>query len=209
MGNADLNIGRYLGEGWNLFKENGVNFAAATLIVLLVSVVASAIPFAGLLVAGPLMAGLSLMALDAVRGGKPGIGRMGGISDYLAATVVIGILTSIFGFIGAMLLIIPGILVFGWYMFSYMIAIDTGAGFWQAMERSRAFGFQNQVGIFLFALVILLGNLLGALLFGIGLLVTIPVTMLAVAVAYQDHLAGADVALIPQTKTTPPPPPVE
>ena len=209
MTNGELKAGYYLGEGWKLFKENGVNFAAATLIILLVNLVASAIPFAGLLVAGPLLAGLSLMALDATRGEKPGIGRMGGITDHLGATVLIGILTGVFGFIGTLLLVIPGIMVFGWYFFSYMIAVDTGAGGWASMERSRAFGFQNQVGVFVFALMVIAVNLLGALLFGIGLLVSIPVTTLAVAVAYQDHLAGEATAQIPETPTTPPPPPVE
>lgn len=206
MANSDLSVGKYMSEGWELFKGNAVNFAAAALVVLLVNVVASAIPFAGLLVAGPLLGGLSLMALDAVKGEKPGVGRMGGVSDFLAPTVIIGILTGVFGFVGSMLLILPGILVFGWYMFSYMIALDTGVGGWAAMERSRAYGFSNHLGVFIFALAILVVNLIGALLFGIGLLVTLPMTTLAVAAAYRDILQGEGTARI-EASTPPPPPP--
>ncbi|MBF0169483.1 MAG: hypothetical protein HQK87_00095 [Nitrospinae bacterium] len=207
MANANLDAARYLGEGWRLFKENGVNFAVATLVVLLISVVASLIPFASFIVSGPLLAGLSLMALDAVRGGKPEIGRLAGVTEYLVPTALIGIVTGVFGAIGTLLLVIPGILVFGWYMFSYLIAIDTGAAFWPAMERSRSFGFQNQVGVFVFALILTLVNFLGALMLGLGLLVTIPVSILAVAVAYQEHLAGANASRISETvgRTTPPP----
>lgn len=98
---------------------------------------------------------------------------------------------------------IAGILVYGWYMFSYLFVVERGYGFWDAMEASRRIGFQGHFKVFLLIVVLWLINAAGALFFGVGLLVTIPYSMCAVAAGY-SLLAGAE----PVERMYAPPPPV-
>lgn len=92
--------------------------------------------------------------------------------------------------------VIPGLFVlcrFG--LFPFFI-VDKGAGpieaFKQAYEASSGYWLEL---LWLFLAVILL-NLAGLLLFGIGLLVTFPVTCIAVALAYRQLTSDAQSELI-------------
>jgi uncharacterized membrane protein len=206
MNDGKIDIQRYIGEGWRHFTANGVVFAVTTLAVMVVYALASAIPFAPLLVNGPLMAGLFLLALDTVRGRTPTFARLGGVAPYIGPIVMVGLLTSVFSGLGFVLFLIPGFLVTGWYLFAYLFAVDKELGFWEAMEKSRLYGFDNHLSVFLFALVLGLINFLGALPLGLGLLVTVPVSILAVTTAYEELLAKKADVPTPNAVTPPPPP---
>ena len=95
----------------------------------------------------------------------------------LASTLLVGI---------GLLLILPGIYLAVGYMFTTFFIIDYRMEFWQAMELSRKIISRNWFAFFGFALVLLALNLLGTLAFGVGLLVSLPVTSCAAAIAYKD-----------------------
>ena len=72
------------------------------------------------------------------------------------------------------------------YLFASVLVIDRRLDFWPAMELSRRTVQTQWFGFFIFFLLILLINLGGALLLGLGLLVSLPVSACAVAAAYAD-----------------------
>lgn len=101
-----------------------------------------------------------------------------------------------------------GILVYSWYMFSYLFVVERGYGFWEAMEASREIGFQNHFKVFLFIVVLWLVNVAGALFFGVGLLISFPYSMCAVAAGYTSLAGAAPASPREKTSAPPPPPPV-
>ncbi len=68
----EFDIGHYLTEGYNTFRENMAGFVVATILFSLLHAAAGLVPFIGpivsFLVAGPLMGGLYILSRDAFRG---------------------------------------------------------------------------------------------------------------------------------------------
>lgn len=182
-----LDIQRYLKEGWELFSPNAVNLVVVTLILVVVQLAAHFIPFAGFLVTGPMMGGMYLVIMDIMEGTPFNAMRIfDGFTKHLVPLVLVGILTSVFTMAGFILLIIPGFIVMGLYLFPYLFVVDEGMDFWQAMEASRKIGMGNLVQVALMAVVLAILNLAGLLMLGIGVLVTIPLSLCVVAKAYED-----------------------
>lgn len=77
------------------------------------------------------------------------------------------------------------------YSLGIPLIIDRRAKFWPAMELSRKVVGKHWWGIFGFSLLIALLNFAGALLCGLGLLATIPISTSAIAYAYSDILGLA------------------
>jgi hypothetical protein len=72
------------------------------------------------------------------------------------------------------------------YIFSQMLIIDRRLGFWQAMEMSRKVVKKQWFSVFGLLLIIGLLSMLGVLALFVGLLVTVPVSQLTLAVAYKE-----------------------
>ena len=99
------------------------------------------------------------------------------------------ILSSVIIFFGFVLLIVPGIIAaVGLGFFPYLI-IDRDMGPIDALKESWHISKGNKWQLFLLALATLGLNFVGFILLVVGLLVTMPVTMLAVTHAYRT-LAG-------------------
>ncbi len=95
---------------------------------------------------------------------------------------------------GFLLLIIPGIyLAIKFWFFDYFI-IDKGLGPIKALKRSSAITNGHKWNLFVFLLMLFGINLLGSLALVIGLFITIPITLLAVAFVYRKLLAQTEVA---------------
>ncbi|MEJ2671152.1 MAG: hypothetical protein P8168_02900 [Deltaproteobacteria bacterium] len=88
--------------------------------------------------------------------------------------------------IGMIFLIIPGIYLTVSYLFASCLVVDRRMDFWPALELSRRTVTPLWFGFFAFLLLLILINLAGALLLGIGLLASIPISFCAVTVAYHD-----------------------
>lgn len=200
-----FDISRYIKEGWELLSSNFANLIVATLIFLGIHfAVGSLVPvFGGMIVSGPLMGGLFYVILDIRRGEEFKITRMfDGFTKKLVPLVLVGALTSILITIGFFMLILPGLLISGWYLFPYLFVIDKDMDFWPAMEASREIGFENHLSVFLFVIALVVINLAGALAVGIGLIISVPLSMCSVVIAY-EHLTGADAEVV---KDSPPSP---
>jgi hypothetical protein len=85
---------------------------------------------------------------------------------------------------GTLLCIVPGvILALGWYMFSYLI-VDRRLGAIESLSTSWRVTKGHKVKLFVFMLLGMLVNLAGMLACGIGLLVTVPITLIALPYIY-------------------------
>ena len=93
--------------------------------------------------------------------------------------------------LGLLLCVIPGLfLAFMWQFYGYTIADGDTPDPIGALTRSWNLVKDNVGSLLVLARVLLLLNFLGALLCGIGLLVTLPVTAIAVAFAWRTVTGG-------------------
>lgn len=180
----------YINEAWNIFKGNASTFILAIVVVLLVNILLSVIPILGQLasiVIGPVLgAGLYWMAYKASIGEKPELADLKIGFDFVLPLVLYSIISGILISIGFVLLIIPGIYLAVSYLFVNLLIVNNRLDFWDAMETSRKVVTNNWFSVFFFGLSLFLIMLLGALALGVGLLVAIPVSIIAISVAYRD-----------------------
>ena len=101
-------------------------------------------------------------------------------ASLLAGLAVIG---------GLILLVLPGIFVAVRLSMVRFEVID-GAGIKESLHKSWALTAGHFWWLFLFILLLIVLNILGALAFMVGLLISIPVTMLAYAHVYQKLKKG-------------------
>jgi len=96
-----------------------------------------------------------------------------------------GILVSLAIIVGLILLIVPGVIIALMFMFSAFIVIDRELGPIDAMAGSNRITRGHKWSLLGLVLMLFLINLLGALAFVVGLLVSVPVTVLAFTHAYR------------------------
>jgi len=130
--------------------------------------------------------GFIRIVLDLLSGKPTGIQEL--FSQYpLFIRFLLGsLLYNIIVFLGLILLIIPGIyLGIRLQFFSYFI-VDKGMGPVESIKASFELTRGHELDLFLLGIVAMILNILGALALMLGLLVSIPVTMLALGQAYRD-----------------------
>jgi len=87
---------------------------------------------------------------------------------------------------GLFLLIVPGVIWAVRFSFSPIIVVDTKLGPITAMKESYAISKGSYWQLFLFWLVIAIINFVGLIFFGIGLLLTIPISTIAYIKIYRE-----------------------
>lgn len=100
---------------------------------------------------------------------------------FLGTSALVFIVT----FVGFILLIVPGIIVALMLQFATYTVIDRGLSIDAAIRESRRMT-KGRLGVLFVLLLAIIGiNLLGLLAIGVGLLVSLPVSMFAMAHAYR------------------------
>ncbi len=185
-----LNVQECIKRGFEMFKEHVGEFIGFTLIIFVASAASSKLAFAGSFLFSAVLASLSagygiatfrLLSAQTLEFAD----FFKGFNYFLPlflASLAGGFLVGI----GFLLLIIPAIYLAVSYMFTTFLIIDYRMDFWQALETSRKIITKNWFAFFGFSFVLFFINILGCLALGAGLLVTIPVTACATAVAYRD-----------------------
>ncbi len=190
QGNYDVSVGEFFSQGWQLLQKNIVGFIGYVLLLVILNFVLQQIPKLGPLatfILNPILfAGLFIVAFKLLQEKSTSFGDFfQGYKNWIH--LILGsIVSSILIGIGTILLIIPGIYLSTSYIFSLPIIIDRQTNFWDAMEASRKIITKKWFSWFGFLLLLGIINLVGALIVGIGMLVTIPFTFCAIAVAYQQ-----------------------
>ncbi|HEY5080258.1 MAG TPA: hypothetical protein VII43_10435, partial [Opitutaceae bacterium] len=102
------------------------------------------------------------------------------------AIVIASILIHVFLTVGFICLVLPGVYLLVAYTFTYILAIDKGLGFWEAMEASRRTitkKWWSVLGLLLLGIPFML---LGCLALGVGIFVALPLVVGAMVYAYED-----------------------
>jgi hypothetical protein len=214
-GRERLDVGRALSYGWAGFTANlgpvllivlavvvvgvGVNALSLAFSNEFVSFLLSLVAFVvGLVIA----LGLIRAALTITDGAKPSIGEVftgDGVVQYAIASIVLGAAFAVINFVGVITIILfpitfilTAVLGFFVQFFGYAI-VDENSGAFEGIQRSFQLVRSNLGELILLWLVALGVNIVGALLCGVGLLVTIPLTAIAWAYAWRT-LTGGQVA---------------
>ena len=206
---VQFDFGQLISDSWRIFSSNAGPLLGGVVITAIIVAVGNGMAMVvGSLLMGPLTLGLFKMARDASRGGKADfVDLFFGFREKFIHAFVANLLISIFTAVGFILCIVPGILVSILYMLTYLFLLETNLDFWGAMEASRKkvmedFGQWLLLGLLLMAL-----NLVGSIPCGLGLLVTAPMTLVALTLAYDQAVLGA--APPATAADVPPPPPTD
>jgi uncharacterized membrane protein len=185
-----LPLGDYFRTGWELFKQYPGGFIGFSLVYAVVLLILPTLSFLGWLlffaVYPPLVMGNFMVSAKLLQGQPPAFRDFFAGFHFFLPLVLLSLVTSILIAIGLALLIIPGIYLIVAYLFAACLVIDRRLDFWPAMELSRRTVTPMWFGIFTFTVLLTVVNILGALLLGLGLLVTVPLTYCALTAAYAD-----------------------
>ncbi len=102
------------------------------------------------------------------------------------------ILAAIIVIVGLILLVIPGIIAALMFLFSNYLVVDKGLGPIEALKESMRITKGHKWQLLLLVLAVAGLNILGALAFFVGLFVSVPVSILAMAHVYRtlEHKAN-------------------
>lgn len=114
----------------------------------------------------------------------PGIAVLiGGVVAIQEISEPVGVSIAVFGVV---LMLLPALYLNTIWMFSSMLCIDRKMEFWPAMSMSMKSVNKHWFACFFFAISMGLINMLGVLVFCLGLFFTFPWTMLALTYFYED-----------------------
>ncbi|MGA3284296.1 MAG: protein kinase [Verrucomicrobiota bacterium] len=191
-GDYTLDIGRCLRRGWALVRSDFLPVVGITALILLLRQAAN-LTLIGYVASGPLMGGLWLYYLKKIRGEPAGVATtFSGFSIAFFQLFLAAFVTLVLVIIGFFCLILPGIYLTVAWTFTLALVIDKRLGFGPAMKLGRKTISRHWWNFFGFMIVLWLLNLAGLLLFFVGSLVTIPVTMAALAYAYEEIFCPAE-----------------
>lgn len=182
----DINLGNWISRAWDLVTAELGAFIILGFIWLIVVGVTSGTVIGEFLVMGPLTVGLFLVIFEKMRCKDVKIGDIAKGFNYFVAAVLADILVWVFIGVGLMFCIIPGLIVAAFYLFTPAFIADKNLDFWEAMEASRKLAKDHLFEMIIFAIILGLINVVGALVCVVGLIFTIPLTKAAIAIAYDD-----------------------
>jgi uncharacterized membrane protein len=187
--NYPVAITEWLKKGWELFtKEAGPAVVFSVITVIAYAAATVLIPFGigGTVIIFPLVAGFIIIALMLCRNQKTEFVRFFWGFRHLVPLLLFTIVSTTFILVGIMLLVVPGIYATVAYLFAPYLIVDKNIDFWPAMEVSRRKVNRHWFGIAAFCVVLLAINIIACIPFFMGLFVTLPWTIYASTIAYED-----------------------
>jgi uncharacterized membrane protein len=129
--------------------------------------------------------------LGYVRDGRePQLAELWSFEDYLQSLLLI-VVSALLIAIGYALLIIPGVILHTWWLYSLFFVVDRKLSFFEAMKASRQAVLRS--GFFNHLVVLLILGVLqgvgGSALSGLGALLTTPFSLLLLTLVYEELLA--------------------
>ena len=193
MQKTEIFMGKWIEAGFNLYKDNFITLVLAALIGLVLSMVSIGI------LTGPMLAGLIIIVLQLLRKEepKPEAGAVfRGFSFFLDSflfTIIWGIailigslLVGWIPMIGQLLSLFIVYAAQAFLMFGLYLIVDKQMPFWSASQVSIQTVKTNFWPFFGLAAIASIIGSVGALAFGIGLVLTIPIQICILAIAYQE-----------------------
>jgi uncharacterized membrane protein len=186
-----LDVGACLAQAWSELKGDFWGVLGGFLVIIVVGGalgLLSLIPILGLvlnvLVAPALGLGIASWIVARARGQRPSIALIFSQFPRFGEALGLYLVSVVLTALGLLLCILPGIyLALAWGA-SWMLLADRRGSFWECMEVSRRALTAHLGWLILLVLVLSLVAASGALLCGIGLVVSIPLAYLAYGVAF-------------------------
>ena len=193
MQKTEVNLGGWIERGFNLYKKNFTTLVLAAVIALVLSTVTVGI------LTGPMIAGLIIITLRLLRKTKPEpeIGAVFKGFNYFLNSFLFAVIWGI--------AILIGSLMVGWFpiigqllslfivyaaqaflMFGLFLIVDKQMSFWPASRKSIDTVKTNFWPFFALAAIASIIGSIGAIAFGIGIVLTVPIQICILAVAYQE-----------------------
>ncbi|MBO5415269.1 MAG: DUF975 family protein [Clostridia bacterium] len=188
MSNSQIRARAREALGNSIFEERWLFALLVGLIITAINSVASYIPFASLIIVGPLGVSAAGIFLSIMRTGEKARieGMFDGFKDF-APNLLLGLMISLFTFLWSLLFIIPGIIKGLSYSMAYYIKIDHPEYDWKAcIEESKKMTYGYKWQIFCLQLSFIGWILLGMLCCGIGVLWVTPYSSAALAEFYNQ-----------------------
>jgi len=113
--------------------------------------------------------------------------------DNFGMVLVAAIIVALLSFVGVLACYVGTLVVYFFTAFYMFFVVDKKPGAWQSIVDSFNLVKNNAGQVFLLLLLVAIANVVGAILCGIGLLVSIPVTFLALTYGFRT-LQGEAVA---------------
>ena len=191
-GKVDVKFGEWIQQGWELYKANIGVWIVASLLAIVISVVTLGI------LSGPMMAGLVWMALVLVdrKEPKPQMGDVFKGFDYFLQSflfcLVWGVImlaisvVSLIPCIGTLVVIVVSIALETALMFGMFLIVDKKMEFWPASLLSLNVVKPNFFPFLGLMVVAMLIGQVGVIACGIGVIVTMPIGVCILAVAYRS-----------------------
>jgi predicted Ser/Thr protein kinase len=181
-----LDIGSCLHRGWVLVRSDFWPIVGVSALMLLL-VQAACSTAVGIVAGGPLMGGLWLYLLGRARGEPSRLETaFSGFRIAFLDLFLAGFVTYLLTLLGFICLILPGLYLVVAWIFALILVADQRLRFWPAMELSRKVVTRHWLKLFGFWLVLLLMNLAGLFLCGVGVFFTAPIALAATVFAYED-----------------------
>lgn len=208
----DFSIEKALTASWQVFKANWMLVLGVGFVMVLVQWLPGLLAEMGVVSeTGLSMAVVSLLstiigiiltmgwiyiAIKLMRGDSAEFSDLWSKTDrlvpYFLASLLIGLLVGL----GLILLVIPGIILALMYMYVPYIIVDTKAGVMDALKQSSELTKGIRLKLLAFVVVLIGLNIVGALLFGLGLILTIPLSALAQAYVYNRLIGKTETVVV-------------
>lgn len=130
-------------------------------------------------------AGLLAITLEVLAGHSPRLALLFASLDRGPQVLLAFFLYALGVAFGLILLVAPGIYFAVRYAFFAHVLATTKASAWQSLRKAASLSQGRWRPIFVLLLKVFLLNLLGAAILGVGLLITAPVSLLAIASFYR------------------------
>ncbi len=205
-----LDAGAAFSYGWKKFQEYWKEFLVMMLVVGLVSLVGVLVAFLGLLpamsgsdagaflgfagfsvailvvfvVSFVIQAGVYRAGLGVTKGEAPALGMLAStdhLGTYIGTTLLIGLAY----FVGFLLCVIPGLIVLLFTAYAPLIALDKGVGPVDAIRQSVELVRNNLGPVFIVLILAYAVQYVGTLACYVGVLVSIPVSLVMITYSYR------------------------
>ena len=191
-----IDAARCVSRGWTLVRGQFALLGTAAAIVWTIIIALTFVPrvgwLMGMIVNSPLLGGLYYVNIRRIRGEPAGLDTAfaGFRAVYFMPLLLAGLISGALTTVGILLLVLPGIYLAVGYIFVLPLVIDKRMDVWTAMEVSRRVVHHHWWMMFALALVAALMVMAGALAFGIGVVLAVPVATAALMYAYDDLFGG-------------------
>ena len=177
-----LSLENILQVGFNYFRKSPGIF----IIYSIVAAIAISNPVTGILFGGPMLAGYYIYILHLRNRKDPGLPVFFRSFDKFFPLMVLNLLLVLIITLGLIMLVIPGIYFMVSYLFAHFFVWFFDIHPSEALRLSRKMVSGNFSQLFWLCLILAGINLLGAMAFLVGLLLTIPFTACVIFAAFED-----------------------